>query len=124
VAATFANGTVQLFVNGVGNQPTSIGTVLQPDTGSLRIGQVDGYATTFVGMLDDIRISSEVLYTANFTPPLVLPAPGASTLGQWEFNQGTGQSALDSSSAARHGTLGSTPDADASDPTWIAADRY
>jgi concanavalin A-like lectin/glucanase superfamily protein len=56
----------------------------------------------------------------------LLAAPsGASALdfgkvtGWWPLNEGRGQTIYDWSGQGNHGTLGSTPVADANDPTWI-----
>jgi hypothetical protein len=52
----------------------------------------------------------------------LLSAPGtaaAELLGDWRFNEGSGQIAQDSSGAGNTGQLGELPVTDASDPTWI-----
>ena len=50
-----------------------------------------------------VRLSSDVRYTAAFTPPATLAAPTPRPLGQWAFNEGTGQSAAGASANAyRH----------------------
>jgi hypothetical protein len=66
-----------------------------------------GYPS-FAGALDDVRISSSVRYTANFTPPAILAAPDANTLAQWSFNEGAGQTVTDASANGRTGTLGAS----------------
>ena len=45
-------------------------------------------------------------------------AGAGSLVGQWNFDEGSGQSAADSSGNGNNGTLGSTAGADADDPTW------
>ena len=52
-----------------------------------------------------------------------LAAPAASfadgpLAGWWPMNEGNGQTVYDWSGNGNHGTLGSTPDVDANDPTW------
>lgn len=122
VAASYDNGAVRLFVNGVAAAPTTVGATLRISTSALRMGGVTGYPY-FAGALDDVRISSDVRYTANFTPPATLAAPSAATLAQWAFNEGNGQIVADASVNARTGTLGASNAAGSDDPVWIAANR-
>jgi hypothetical protein len=44
--------------------------------------------------------------------------------GVWLFNEGTGQKALDLSFSHNNGQLGSTPGADANDPSWVQLPRF
>jgi hypothetical protein len=50
------------------------------------------------------------------------PALAAHTrvLGHWTLNEYGSQTAFDISEQGNHGTLGSSPDADSNDPTWLA----
>lgn len=86
------------------------------------MGGLTGYPF-FAGALDDVRISSSARYTVNFTPPASLPAPDANTLAQWAFNEGSGQTIVDTSGNGRNGVLGASTAAGSDDPTWIAANR-
>lgn len=43
-------------------------------------------------------------------------------VGYWDFDEGVGQIVYDLSGNGNDGLLGSTPDADASDPAWIESD--
>jgi len=122
VAAVYDNGTVRLFVNGVASAPATVGATLRISTNSLRMGGLTGYPF-FAGALDDVRISSSARYTVNFTPPASLPAPDANTLAQWAFNEGSGQTIVDTSGNGRNGVLGASTAAGSDDPTWIAANR-
>ncbi|MFZ1771967.1 MAG: LamG domain-containing protein, partial [Caldilinea sp.] len=121
VAATYNDGSAQVFVNGrpgtMTTLPSGVGAV-----GELRFGGIPGY-DRFVGALDDVRISQVVRYAARFTPPVPLPAPDADTLGQWTLNEGSGQMAADSSAAGNPGQLGLSPSTDAADPAWEATGR-
>ena len=122
VAAVYDNGAARLFVNGVATTPATVGATLRITTGGFRMGGVPGF-TYFAGTLDDVRISSSVRYTANFTPPATLPAPDANTLAQWALNEGAGQTVADASGNGRTGTLGASTAAGADDPVWGAANR-
>jgi hypothetical protein len=43
----------------------------------------------------------------------------ANLIGHWAFDEGTGQTASDSSGTGNNGTLGTTSGVEASDPTWV-----
>jgi hypothetical protein len=56
------------------------------------------------GNLDEVRVSSTIRYTTNFTP-VRRHAPDASTVGLWHFDEGQGSGVLDASSNASGSTL-------------------
>jgi hypothetical protein len=115
VAATYGSGSARTFVNGAGSTATSVGTLTQGPW--LNFGGIAGYPF-FAGVIDEVRISSVVRYTASFTPPGAPFTPDASTLGLWHFDEGAGQQAGDMSASANHGTLGATSGSDSADPLW------
>jgi hypothetical protein len=51
----------------------------------------------FKGMMDDVHLSTEALYTSNFTPPCPDYQPLASSRAVWNFNEVRGSIATDSS---------------------------
>jgi hypothetical protein len=55
---------------------------------------------SYNGLLDELRISSVIRYTGNFTPPGVPFTTDANTLGLYHFDEGTGTVAGDVSGAA------------------------
>lgn len=115
VAATYQSGGARAFVNGSPSAAASVGTLTAP--ANLTFGGTTGF-TPYPGALDDVRLSSQARYTTAFTPPTrPLPADG-STVGLWLFNEGTGQVAHDLV-GGHHATLGTTPNPDPADPTWI-----
>jgi hypothetical protein len=118
IAATYGNGSARTFVNGVASTATSVGTLTQGPF--LRLGGLsDSFGYFFAGVLDEVRISNIIRYTANFTPPIAPFTPDANTRGLWHLNEGTGQLANDSSALANHGTLGNSSGVDSADPTWV-----
>jgi concanavalin A-like lectin/glucanase superfamily protein len=52
-------------------------------------------------------------------PAAASAAPDFPLRGWWTLNEGRGQTVYDWSGKGNHGYLGSTPQADANDPTWI-----
>jgi len=72
-AATYDNGVVSLFIDGVKKTTTGslTGTSLRATTSSIRVGgsRKDGTAQRgFVGYVDEARISQKVRWTSTFTP--------------------------------------------------------
>jgi hypothetical protein len=117
VAATYGSGQARTFVNGVASSAVSVGTLTQGP--SLRFGGLSSYSF-YNGVLDEVRISNIVRYTANFSVPTAPYTVDANTIGLWSFDQGSGQTVADKSSRQNTGTLGSTPGVDANDPAWVA----
>ena len=78
----------------------------------------------FNGAIDDVRVydrglSSEEIQASMHTP-LVGDEPGL--VGYWDFDEGEGQIVYDLSGNGNDGQLGSTPEADSSDPAWVESD--
>jgi hypothetical protein len=119
LAATYANGSARVFVNGNGAGAQTVGTLTQGP--QLYFGGLGGYPY-FAGTLDEVRISNVVRYTAAFIPPASFLAD-ANTLRLWRFNTGSGQTAQDDSAAANHATLGASSGSASDDPAWVAVSR-
>lgn len=116
VAATYQGSTATTFVNGVPSAAANVGTLTQGSI--LNFGGLAGYAF-YAGDLDDVRLSGNVRYSGNFTPPVRPLALDGNTTGLWRFNEGTGQTANDLSPAANHAVLGTAPTPDPADPGWL-----
>ena len=74
----------------------------------------------FDGQIEDLRIYDRTL-TGGEISALATTAPTAcptSAVGHWTMDEGTGQTAADSSGNANDGQLGSTTGVDADDPAW------
>jgi hypothetical protein len=66
------------------------------------------------------RVVFAAVVVAAFLLPSTASAAGDFPLrGWWPLNEGRGQTVKDWSGKGNHGYLGSTPQADANDPTWI-----
>jgi hypothetical protein len=74
--------------------------------------------------LPAMRLST-ILPKAAVLAALTLAAPAAANaasfplVGWWPMNEGSGQVVRDWSGKGNHGVLGSTPQADANDPSWV-----
>jgi len=77
-----------------------------------------------------VRRTAKVLALTAVTMGIVAVPAGATTpeigkiRGWWPMNEGRGQIIYDWSGQGNHGTLGSTPGADANDPSWIKGIFY
>ncbi|MGQ0603586.1 MAG: LamG domain-containing protein, partial [Anaerolineales bacterium] len=116
-----AAGTRRFFVDGV-LRSTQTNTAAPVDSnGVFALGRAGDSATEhFAGLIDEVRVSSAALYTANFAPSTAPLSVTAQTVGLWSLDEGSGQVVADRSGNGRHGTLGATSSADDSDPTWVA----
>jgi hypothetical protein len=90
---------MMLFIDGIkqmSTHPHTGGTGIFVETTALgRWGKEP--IRHFKGMIDDVHLSTEPLYSANFTPPCPDYVPVASTRAIWNFNEPWGPTAVDSS---------------------------
>ncbi|RRR78018.1 MAG: hypothetical protein EI684_00815 [Candidatus Viridilinea halotolerans] len=109
-----STNSARIFVNGVaGPQGTVGGITVGP---SLFVGGLNPYGF-FNGQLDELRLSSGVRYSSNFTPPSAAFTPDATTLALFSLNEGSGTTAADRSGNGLSLTLGAAPNA----ATWITS---
>jgi hypothetical protein len=102
-----------------------VGGAVNYDTHPLMIGadSDNGALSGFWnGKLDEARLfstarSADQIWADLHTHQL---GPSSGLIGEWTFDDGSGQAAADSSGNGLDATLGSTTDAEASDPTWVA----
>ena len=78
-----------------------------------------GSDTYFQGSIDELRISNNIRYTANFTPSHNQFNTDVNTVALYHFNEGSGQVTADASGNFGNGILGGTVAVEATDPTWI-----
>lgn len=72
---------------------------------------------SYSGYFDELRISSSLRYTANFTRPNTIFSPDSSTVVLYHFNEGSGIGVTDASNNLNTSlSVGGTP----SGPIWIA----
>ena len=78
----------------------------------------------FDGTMDDVRIYDRALSAEEIQMSMHLPFEGSepNLVACWDFDEGAGQVAHDTSGNGNDGQLGSSPDIDDSDPNWVDSD--
>lgn len=116
VAGVFDGYEMRIYLNGVLDGSKAAALAPGGGTNSLKIGargDVENFplanALTFNGLIDDVRLTSGVVYRGNFNPRFPLTAgvvvealDGTGIRGYWDFNDRT---VNDSSGHNNHGTL-------------------
>ncbi|HEV8633144.1 MAG TPA: LamG domain-containing protein, partial [Chloroflexota bacterium] len=105
VAATYNGSTARLFIDGLQVRSAAVSGLIDQSTAPLMIGQGTGLNDHFPGLVDEVRISSVVRYTASFTAPTAPFTADANTRGLWHFDEGAGTTAQDASANGNNGTL-------------------
>jgi len=109
IAVTFDSdlNIAEIFVNGVSVGRTNIQHEIQNTPGNLYFGYHPGdpIYNSMTGTLDEIRISDNIRYTSNFTPPTNEFTSDANTVALYHFNEGSGTSVTDASGNGNNGTI-------------------
>jgi hypothetical protein len=116
VAATYDGARAQVYVDGVPGGEHDLGTIGQGPF--FRIGGLRPYPF-YAGQLDEVRISSGLRYSGNFTPPTTTFTPDASTLALYHLDEAGGQVIADASGHGRDLARGTGSAAEAADPAWL-----
>lgn len=99
---------MELFINGIKQQDVDSTFTDVPASNSDPI-TIGGWwpvpNRNFNGDIDAVRISSQALYSDNFTPPCPDLSTSSSTIGMWNFNEQSGDIAYDDSPNSYDGTL-------------------
>jgi hypothetical protein len=86
---TYDNGNRKVFLNG--NQVQSwFQTISYSGSPSLFLGNWPEGGRRFNGLIDELYITTDVLYSSNFTPLEIVQNPNANTFGLWHFDEGSG----------------------------------
>lgn len=128
VAVVREASTWKLYIDGV-SQTLSLSL---PDPNSpletdvTRVGANQGGTEGYSGSVDEFSFwnaaLSETTINSWMNKAVDAGHPNyASLICYWQFNEGTGQVAGDSSSSANSGQLGSTSGSETSDPSWITS---
>jgi PKD repeat protein len=103
VAGVFDGAELRVYLDGAvdGLKPSTF--VPSAGTASLKVGaRGDDGNYKFIGLIDEVRLTAEVLYTTPFSPLLELPAIGGNSRGDWQF---TNLSLDDASGRENNGTV-------------------
>jgi hypothetical protein len=105
-----STGSISAFVDGASacSGINGAGTITAAAGSPLVFGAPSGASSPFNGILDEVRISSTALYPAAGFTPTRHPAVGASGVGLWHFDEGTGTTIGDSSATAANATAAGT----------------
>ena len=125
ITFTFNGTDLNLYVDGVLNQSSSPSPVISiaSSTNDLYIGSAAGSSSFFDGSIDDIAVWDSALSQSDITA-IYNSGSGISDLtqsystnlvGYWNFDEGSGNSASDSSGQGNDGTLSNE---------WMWADLY
>jgi hypothetical protein len=116
-----ASGTRRFFVDGVLRSTQANIAAPSDSSGAFTLGRAGDSSTEyFPGLIDEVRVSSAAMYTANFTAPTSPLPVTAETVGLWSLDEGVGQIVTDRSGNGRHGTLGAGTSAESGDPVRTA----
>jgi hypothetical protein len=101
---------MRMFIDGVLQQSTHSHTqaiTTRSETTTLGALKAVGMSPIrhFNGKIDEVRLSTDVEYTTNFTPPCPNHSPTPATTGLWQFEEGNGSIAIDSSGIGNDGVI-------------------
>ncbi len=120
-AVSYDGAVVRMFVDGLLEYQASWNLPVLPGGSHMALGNnFPGADEHMAGLLDEIRIWSVVRTEADIRANMsatLSPQPGL--FAYYRFDEGSGQTVLDSSGNGRHAYLGSSPSPDAGDPTYV-----
>jgi hypothetical protein len=122
IAATYNASTnlATVYVNGTPSNTANLGDMspgFQLRMGTFGSGGFTVY-NSFVGELEEMRISNIIRYSGAFTPPSSDFTSDSNTVVLYHLNEGSGQTVVDLSGNGRNLTLGASTDIESADPTW------
>ncbi|HVU51457.1 MAG TPA: LamG domain-containing protein, partial [Polyangia bacterium] len=82
-----------------------------------------GFGGFWTGAVDEVRVFSTARTASQIWADMHTHKLGPTTglVGEWTFDEGSGQTTADSSGAGNPGQLGATAAAETTDPTWLNA---
>jgi hypothetical protein len=123
VAVTDNAGQVRIYINGSLDTSSNSGYgIPKLNSAPINIGKTNPDSTFyFNGAIDDVRVYNRALSAEEIGAVMFnIPASGEPNLvGYWDFDEGSGQKAGDSSGHGNNGTLGNSDANDAADPCWV-----
>jgi len=121
VAGTYDGTMAKAYIDGILVKGTIFSGVLADTDASFLIGD---YREPFDGAIDDVRVYDRALSGEEIRAIVHtrVESSDPNLVGYWDFDEGEGQVVNDISGNGNDGTLGSTAEADDSDPVWIDSD--
>jgi YVTN family beta-propeller protein len=123
IAAVYhVSGTKHLFVDGVLEDTEPAPVHITPNTEPFRVGCGDTLGLRhFQGLIEEVRVWNVARSEAEIQSAMNTPLIGneSGLVGYWKFNEGSGQTAYDSTLNSNDGQLGSTLGVDDNDPSWF-----
>jgi hypothetical protein len=96
---TYNSGNRKVFING--NEVQSwFQTISYSGSPALYLGNWPEGGRRFSGLIDELYITTDILYTNNFIPEEIILNQSANTFGLWHFDEGTGMSTNNSSNVS------------------------
>jgi Concanavalin A-like lectin/glucanases superfamily/Kelch motif len=124
LAASFANGTLKLYVDGVLDR-TATGVLVPTNSDQpLAFGREGNFeGGTLQGRIDEIRIWRVARTGAQLATSKTKRLSGgeAGLRGYWRLDEGAGQTVYDATGLGHHGQLGTGSTADTWDPVWTTS---
>lgn len=110
------SNTITIYRNGVRLSEATISGTYTNGTAAVRVGERADAANDYAGLADDVRLYSRALIAGEIQM-LYSWSPGP--ISHWKFDEGTGQTAADSSGNDFNGVLGTSSSVeDGIDPLW------
>ena len=128
IATTYDGTSMKIYVDGeLVTQSTMTFTIGNANNSNLFVGESPGFpGRVFNGKIDEVRIwnvartQSQIQSTMNTVlTHEYYSTPDSGLAGYWRLDEGTGQIAEDLSFYSNTATLGTSPNPDVSDPTWV-----
>jgi YD repeat-containing protein len=107
IAGVYDGSNMKVYLDGVLDGTASCSLTPGDNTTGLKIGRSTNLYLPFpfIGLIDEVRVSSGVVYSGNFTPSAHLTTnagANATVKGLWKFD---GDTTTDSSASGAHGSL-------------------
>ncbi len=106
VAMSFDGTVCELHVNGKHKDTIENPGAINTSIADFLIGWLPGWGEAFTGYIDEVRVSNVARYpAADFDVPATELGADGDTVALYHFNEGSGDTAMDSSGNENHGTL-------------------
>jgi hypothetical protein len=117
------SGTKRIYIDGTLEDTQPAPVSIPANTAPFRVGYLydNNCCEQYQGQVDEVRVwdiaRTEAEIQSTMHTPLIGVQPDL--VGYWKLDEGSGQTAFDSTAYANNGQLGTTPGADPSDPAWF-----